>query len=77
MTDQEVKRLKERLAELEAELQRIKDECPRHNPDAVCGELDELSEEVKKLRREMHDIARRLSNYEDVTGRFFIPGRQK
>jgi len=73
MTEQEVKRLKARLVELEAELQR----CPRHNPDAVCDELDELSEEVKKLRREMSDIARRLSNYEDVTGRFILPEDKK
>jgi polyhydroxyalkanoate synthesis regulator phasin len=73
MSEQEVRRLKQRLLDIEAELARIKASCPKYTPDATCGELDELSDEVKKLRREMRDIARRLSHYEDVTGRFTMP----
>jgi chromosome segregation ATPase len=72
MTDQEIRQLRTRLVELEAELQRIKDDCPKYNSSAVCRELDELCDEVRKLRREMHDVASRLAAYEEVTGRFFL-----
>jgi len=85
-TPAEANRLRERIKELEGEVERLTDEidrlranCPLHNPETeaecdVVQEIDRLNQEVFKLRREMHDIAKRLAKHEDVTGRFFLPG---
>jgi len=73
-----IKQLEEQVRRLQRERDHLKQTCPLVNPYAGgdCEQVEEirrLNEEITKLRKEMREIARRLSRYEDVTGRYLLP----